>query len=340
MSEILGWFQQLHPWSVVIAAADILIVAYIIYRILLLLRGTGAAYMLIGLLAVAGVFLVARKLSLHTVSWLLDHVITYIILIVIIVFQADIRRGLMRMGRRLFLFWHPSIAAGDVEEVVEVCEQMARSRTGALIVFEREADLSQFIEQGMELEARVTPALLHNIFAPWPDNPLHDGGVVIKNNWIRQAAAVLPLSMNPRLDPVLGTRHRAAVGVTEETDAISVVVSEQRGQISLCAAGRIEMNLTPDELRVELLTRLSVPRSSRWVLLGRIVRRLEASLIRGGPAATPDGTRRPLRTEEILIESLEVDLRGGVREPTEKTSSTRREQPAGGADHAGRGGAP
>lgn len=309
MNELVAWLEQLHPWSAVVAVADILIVAFIIYRVLLLLRGTGAAYMLIGLLAVAGIFLGARALSLRTVSWLLDHVITYMILIVIIVFQADIRRGLMRVGRKLFLFSHPSIQAEDIEDVVQVCEQMALSRTGALIVFEREADLSQFIEQGVELEARVTPALLHNIFAPWPDNPLHDGAVVIKNNWIRQAAAVLPLSMNKSLDPRLGTRHRAAVGIGEETDAVSVVVSEQRGAIGLCSGGAIRMGLSPDDLRRELSTRLAVPRSSRWNWLARLARRLEGSLVKGGAAATPQGTRRAVRTEELLVDAIRDELR-------------------------------
>lgn len=305
MSSVLSWIEQLNLWFVLVQVADVAIVAFIIYRILLLLRGTGAAYMLIGLLVVAGLFLAARKLQLSTVSWLLDHVITYMILIVIIVFQADIRRGLMRVGRRLFLFSQPSIEVEDIEDVVGVCEQMALSRTGALFVFEREADLSQFIEQGVPLEARVTPAILHNIFAPWPDNPLHDGAVVIKSNWIRQAAAVLPLSMNQDLDPRLGTRHRAGVGVTEETDAVSVVVSEQRGAISLCAGGRIKLNLSPDELRAELSSLLAAPRSSRWSWLGRLVHRLEGSLIRGAPTT---GRRRPPRTEELLVESIRAEL--------------------------------
>lgn len=318
MSHLLAWVEHLTVWSVVASVADILIVAFIIYRILLLLRGTGAAYMLIGLLAVAGIFLVARKLSLTTVSWLIDHVITYIILIVIIVFQADIRRGLMRVGRRLFLFSQQSVEVEDVEEVVEVCSQLALSRTGALIVFEREADLSQIIEQGVTIEARVTPALLHNIFAPWPDNALHDGAVVIKSNWIRQAAAVLPLSMNQTLDPRFGTRHRAAVGITEETDAISIVVSEQRGAISLCAGGRIRMNLPPDELRRELLERLAGPRSLRWQWFGRLVRRLETSLVRGGAAATPTGVRRAIRTKELLVEVIRDELQVPDEKPRDK----------------------
>ena len=306
MSALLAWVEQLSVWHLVATAADIFIVAFIIYRVLLLLRGTGAAYMLTGLLAVAGVFVVARQLSLTTVSWLIDHVITYIILIVIIVFQADIRRGLMRMGRQLFLFSHQSVEEEDVEEVVQVCSQMALSRTGALFVFEREADLSQFIEQGVTLEARVTPALLFNIFAPWPDNALHDGAVVIKSNWIRQAAAVLPLLMNRNLDARLGTRHRAAVGITEETDAVSVVVSEQRGAISLCAQGQIQMGISPKELRQELLQRLAAPRGSRWEWFGRLIRRMEGALVRG--VATPGGTRRAERTEELLVDALRDEL--------------------------------
>ncbi len=281
MSAAMGWVAQFDPWQLLIAAADIAIVAFIIYRVLLLLRGTGAAYMLIGLLVVAGVYLAAHEARLSTLSWLLDHVISYMILIVIIVFQADIRRGLMRVGRHMFLFSEASSEdAGDLDEIVRACEVMAAKRTGALIVFEREADLSVIIERGVTMEAKVGKELLHNIFAPWPDNPLHDGAVVIKSSWIRQVGAVLPLSMRPDLDESLGTRHRAAVGITEETDAVAVVISEQRGQIGLCDRGRLHANLTPHQLGRQLHVLLGADAPTRWRWFGRLARRLEATLIR------------------------------------------------------------
>jgi diadenylate cyclase len=284
MSALAGWLHLLDPWMILVAIIDIGIVAFLIYRILLLLRGTGAVYMLLGLTAVAGIFFLAHKLSLTTLSWLLDHVISYMILIVIIVFQADIRRGLMRVGRRMLSFSEEATEeVTAIQEVVLACEELARRRIGALFVFEREAALSSFIERGVVLQAKVCRELLHNIFAPWPDNPLHDGAVVIKESWIRRVRAVLPLSMRADLgdiDRSLGTRHRAAVGITEETDAVAVVVSEQRGSISLSVRGRLHSNLTAAQLEHQLMALLALPARSRWRWLARLVRRLESSLMR------------------------------------------------------------
>lgn len=286
MIAVIDWIQQLDLWHLLVVAADIAIVAFVIYRVLLLLRGTGAAYMLIGLLGVAGVYLGAHAAELSTLSWLLDHVISYMILIVIIVFQADIRRGLMRVGRRIFHFSDaPSEEVSAIDELVRACEVMAARRTGALIVFEREANLEAIIERGVPLEARASKELLHNIFAPWPDNPLHDGAVVIKNSWVRQVGAVLPLSMKPDLDDALGTRHRAAVGITEETDAVAVVVSEQRGAISICEGGRLHANLSAHQLEQQLRALLGDGVRGRWHWLGRLVRRVEATIIRDGGEA-------------------------------------------------------
>ena len=142
------------------------------------------------------------------------------------------------------------------------------------------------------MEARASSALLYNIFAPWPDNPLHDGAVVIRNSWIRQAAAVLPLAMG-RLASNLGTRHRAAVGITEETDALAIVVSEQRGTIGLAVAGRLRLGLNSEQLRVELLARLTSPRSGRWLWLRGLARRFEGK----------DARKRP-PTEEVIAHAM------------------------------------
>jgi len=294
VAAVLDHLRQLDLLGILIAVADVAIVAYFIYRVLLLIRGTRAAYMLTGLLLVAGIFFVANQLALTTLSWLLDHLINYVIIIVIIVFQADIRRGLSRMGRRMF---SPSRASEDVaviEEVVQACEAMAKSKTGALVVFERDADLSEDIDPGTAIDARVSRALLVSLFTPDAENPLHDGAVLIKGKWIQQAGAILPLSRNPGLDKDLGTRHRAAIGITEETDAVAVVVSEQRGSISLATAGLLHMGLGGPALRRELIALVASDERRRWRWLERVMRRWERAIGAAGRGNGED-EQRPVR---------------------------------------------
>ena len=260
--------------ELLVGVVDVTLVAYIIYRVLLLIRRTRAGYALVGLLVVAGVFLGAEKLNLATLRWLLDNIINYIILIVIIVFQADIRRGLMRVGRHMF---GPSRVSDDVtliEEICQACGEMAAKHTGALIVLERDVELSEMVEPGTRLDARLSKALLLNIFTAWPDNLLHDGAVLVQDGLIEQAGAVLPLSHNPGIDKALGTRHRAAVGITEETDALAVLVSEQRGSINLAVGGMLHTGLNPASLRRELLARLTVAGRPAWY--ARVFWRIEA----------------------------------------------------------------
>jgi diadenylate cyclase len=323
MSALLAQLRQLDVVGLLVSLLDILIVAFFIYRVLLLIRGTRAAYMLTGLLAVAGIFFAANQLTLTTLSWLLDHLINYFIIIIIIVFQADIRRGLSRMGRKMFA---PSRSTEDlavIEEVVQACEQLAKNHVGALIVFEREADLEEFVDPGTSLDARVSRALLYNIFVPAPDNPLHDGAVVIKDKSVQQAGVILPLSRNPSLDKDLGTRHRAGVGITEETDAVAVVVSEQRGSISLCTGGLLHMGLGGPSLRRELLALMATGERSRWGWLDRAMRRWEEAIAgtksmahrtrksgEGRSGATKSGERRPPTTR------ISTDAVPPVREPT------------------------
>lgn len=293
MDKLLTSLMTFDGWGLLFSVLDVMLVAYIIYRVLLLIRHTRAIYTLLGLLVVGATFLAANRLSLTTLSWLLDNIINYIILIVIIVFQSDIRRGLMRVGRRMFGPTRGSDDLSLIEDVVHVCERMADKRIGALIVFERTVDLSETIEPGTRLEAKVSQALLYNIFTPWPDNLLHDGAVLIKDDLIQQAGAVLPLSSSPGIDKALGTRHRAGVGITEETDALAIVVSEQRGSISLCMAGVLHKELTPAALRRELLAQLSVQQRSRWSWLEPIVRRLERrqAPVAAAPAPIPPSPR-------------------------------------------------
>lgn len=241
------------PRDAITSVVDILLVYYTIYRVLLLIKGTRAAQMVIGLVLIGGGFFAATQLELTTVSWLLDNFINYFIIIIIVVFQHDIRRGLVRIGQNLFSFGRTYEETHVFEEVIHAAEQLAKSRIGAIIVFEREGDTSEFVDTGRILDARVSKELLVSLFVPARDNTLHDGAAILKNLRVQQAGAVLPLSPNPRLDPELGTRHRAAIGITEETDAVAVVVSEERGEISLCFHGNIARDLDSATLRKALL---------------------------------------------------------------------------------------
>jgi diadenylate cyclase len=247
-------FTHLSWREALTAAADIIIVYYVVYRALLLIKGTRAAQMLIGLVLVGAGFFAAKLLELTTLTWLLDNLINYSIIFFIVIFQHDIRRGLMRVGANLFPTARHYEQTEVFEEIIKAAEQLALARVGALIVFERDADLVDILnEPGVEMDAKVTEELLVSLFLPDKENKLHDGAVIIKNLRIAQAGAVLPLTGNAKLDKALGTRHRAAIGITEETDAVVVVVSEERGAISLCFGGNIARDLDGATLRKALL---------------------------------------------------------------------------------------
>ena len=253
MESLRRLFDGITARDALVALVDILIVYYGLYRVLLLIRGTRAAQMVIGLVLIGAGFFAAKQFELATVSWVLDHFISYFVIILIVVFQHDIRRGLVRIGQNLFSFGRTYEETHVFEEVIRAAEHLAKHRIGGLIVFEREADLTEFLETGHVLDARVTSELLVSVFIPSRDNALHDGAVVIKSLRIQQAGTLLPLSQNPRLEKELGTRHRAAIGITEETDAVSVVVSEERGEVSLCFGGNIARDLDAATLRKALL---------------------------------------------------------------------------------------
>ena len=254
LSNALEWVHALTPREAVVTSLDVLVVQYIVYRVLRLLRGTRAAQMLLGLTTVGAAIFAAKLLELTTLSWLLDHALSFTIVFLIVVFQHDLRRALMRLGQALWLTSRTYERTEVFEEVIRAAERLALLRTGALIVIERDADLVDHLtEQGIEIRAKVSEELLVAIFLPNAENKLHDGAVIIKELRISQAAAVLPLSANARLDKALGTRHRAAIGVTEETDAVSVVVSEERGTISLCFGGNVARDLDAATLRKALL---------------------------------------------------------------------------------------
>jgi uncharacterized protein (TIGR00159 family) len=250
----LLWLQSITFRDAALTFVDIAIVYYLVYRLLRLLRGTRAAQMLLALTLVGAGIFIAKQFELTTLSWLLDHALSFSIVFFIVIFQHDIRRALMRVGQGLWWNTRSYERTEVFEEVIRAAERLAQLRVGALIVLERNADLVDHLtEQGIEVGAKVTEELLVSIFLSDPENKLHDGAVVIKELRIAQAGAVLPLSANARLDKALGTRHRAGIGVTEETDAVSVVVSEERGSIALCFGGNVARDLDGATLRKALL---------------------------------------------------------------------------------------
>jgi diadenylate cyclase len=246
----------------VISVIDVLLVAVIIYEFLALIKGTRASLMLVGVAALALAFYVARIGELTTLNWLMDTLLPYAVFALIVVFQAEIRQALARLGRRITLSRGQASEADAYDDIVLAANLFSQNQTGALIVIEREVGLRTYIESGVPLDARLSYDLLATIFRP--SAPLHDGAVIIQKDRIAAAACFLPLSMNPVLSTQLGTRHRAGIGITEETDAIAVVVSEETGAISLAVAGKIERDLTVEELRARLsgLLRRYVPPST------------------------------------------------------------------------------
>jgi|UniRef100_A0A7V6A5J6 diadenylate cyclase len=230
-------------------ALDIILVAIIIYQIFLILRGTQAIWVLTGLFFLFLSYVVARYLELFTLEWLLDSVMKSFFLIIIILFQADIRRVLSRIGRRA-LAPQGASEPQTMEEICEAAETLSNYRIGGLIVLERQVGLSEYLEGSVRLDSLVTWELLVSIF--WPHNPTHDGAVIIQGDRIVASGCLLPLTRSTTLDPALGTRHRAAVGLTENTDALALVVSETNGQISLAQGGKIKQNLSRLQLRQEL----------------------------------------------------------------------------------------
>src|SRR5512146_1823532 len=233
------------------ATVDILVVAFLIYQFLSLIRGTRAAPMLLGVSILVIAFYAAHLLGLRTVDWLVTNVLPYAIFALIVVFQSEIRHALARLGRKLtFSRMQSANGLESYDDIVLAANLFSQNQTGALMVLEREIGLRTYIESGVPIDAQLSYDLLATIFRP--SAPLHDGAVIIRRDRIAAAACFLPLSMNPVLSTQLGTRHRAAIGITEETDAIAVVVSEETGAISLAVAGHVERDITPEHLRTRL----------------------------------------------------------------------------------------
>lgn len=233
---------------------DLFIVAYIVYRALLVLRGTRAMQMGIGLGIVGLIYIGAKYAKLVTLVNLLSWLLSSIILIVVVIFQNDIRRALIRMGGKAWFSGGREQQSRVIDEVVAAATELARHRMGAIIAFEQDANVLEFAKsEGIPLDSVVTRELLVSLFIPESVNKLHDGAVLIRDLKIARAGVFFPMPETKILDASLGSRHRASLGITEETDAVVVVVSEERGTISFCFSGNIVSNLDGQSLRHALL---------------------------------------------------------------------------------------
>src|SRR5579864_8193354 len=244
MARLLQFLPAMPNLSVN-AIIDMLIVAFLVYQALMVVRGTRAGHILLGILMMVSLYAIAVWTGLEALRSVLSFIVPYLGLAIIVLFQSEIRRTLASLGRKGWL------SAGfrsteSMHEIVLAVEQLADQKTGALIVLECDIGLRTFVESGVPLEARISRDLLLSIFQP--GLPLHDGAVIVQKDRIAAAACFLPLTTNPLLSRHLGTRHRAAIGITEETDCLAVVVSEETGRISAAAFGEIVTGITTDDL--------------------------------------------------------------------------------------------
>ena len=263
MNEYLSTLLRYRPAAGWWDLLDIAIVSILIYEFLKLIRGTRAVQMAVGSLLIVGLFYVSRLAPLQTLNWMIRNALVYVAFAAIVIFQSDIRRALAHFGRApFFRYFNRQEAANEtIEEVVVAATTLAAQKIGAIVAIEREIGLRNYIESGIPLDATLTYDLLVTIFQH--SSPLHDGAVILQESRVTAAACFLPLTVNPRVSRELGTRHRAAIGLTEECDAVAIVVSEETGSISLALDGRIERRLTPDQLRERLRSLVLLRRRRR-----------------------------------------------------------------------------
>jgi len=251
----------MEQFRILLELLDMALVSFLFYRVFLLVRGTRAAQMFFGLAVLMVTSIAAELLGLNALNWIISNLKTVWVIAFVIIFQPELRRALAAMGQnRLFRNFVRSDESGPIGEIVLAANRMAEQGLGALIVMEREAELRSVEETGTRIESYVTSELLETIFTP--PTPLHDGAVLIRGNQLVAAGCILPLTANPRLAANLGTRHRAALGVTEETDTVVVVVSEETRSVSIAMDGQLKMNVDPAALRSEL-ARLFVVQKSK-----------------------------------------------------------------------------
>jgi diadenylate cyclase len=242
-----------HRW--ILDLLDISLMSLILYRLLLIIKGTKAAQMLIGLGILLLASMASRYLELYTIDWLVQSFWAQIVIAIIVLFQPEIRRALAHMGETQFLTFTKAEELKSLEEIVKASISLANRKIGALMVIERETSLKDFVEVGTPLDAKVSKELLMSVFHP--TSPIHDGAVIIKGNRIAAAGCFLPITLSSELSKALGTRHRAGIGLTEETDAVAIIVSEETGFISMALDGRLETRLDMGTLR-DMMTNLFV----------------------------------------------------------------------------------
>jgi len=274
MRELLAQFGW---WAVI----DIAILTFIIYNILILIRGTRAAQMFTGMTIILGVvFIISQLYPLITLKWMMDKFYSSFLIILVILFQDDIRTMLSRMGRKSLLPGSDNFSSKQIlDEITRAAASLASKRVGALIVIERNIILSRYVDVGILIDARVSKEILESVFHP--TSPVHDGAVIIQQGRIASAGCFLPLTRDEDIDPNMGTRHRAAIGISQETDALVVLVSEEGGSISLVVDGQVSRGLAPKELRKALRNLLSQdvhedddtspePKIGNWSMINRM----------------------------------------------------------------------
>ncbi len=256
---------------------DIAIVTFVFYRLLLLIKGTRAFHMLMGLVVLFVTFVISRWAGLYTLDWLIQSFGSYIVLALIILFQPEIRKALAQMGQNPLTQRLIQMEKSKyIEEIIRASVSMASKKIGAIIVIERNTELKDLVEMGIQLDARITRELLTSIFLPY--SPIHDGAVIIKGDRIAAAGCFLPLTLSADVSKALGTRHRAAIGVTEETDAVVIVVSEETGDISVSIDGNIMRKLDTSALRRVLMNIFQQQKGkdkNRWFGSERVNRIIE-----------------------------------------------------------------
>ncbi|WP_396128839.1 diadenylate cyclase CdaA [Exiguobacterium mexicanum] len=255
LSENVHWYDYLND------VLDIVVVTYVIYKLMMIVRGTKAVQLIKGISIILVSWFLSGFFGLKTLQFLLNQVITYGLLGIIIIFQPELRRGLEHLGRTSNLFGRTSTSDEDkqrqmIEAIVSSAQYMSKRRIGALIAIERDTGLNEYVETGIRMDSYITSQLIINLFIP--NTPLHDGAMIIQNGRIAAAACYLPLSESPHIDKALGTRHRAAIGVSEVTDSVTLTVSEETGAVSLAIAGRLYRELDEEALRNKLIQELVI----------------------------------------------------------------------------------
>ncbi len=255
--DFFGYVGFRDPLSVIRAIVDIGLVTYIVYKIIVLVRDTRAWQLIKGLIFIIIVAELSSLLGLKTISYILSGTLSVFLFALVVLFQPELRRGLEQIGRsrfrKLFNIEDENIrirVTTVIEELIQACTELSKSYIGALIVIEGDTRIGEVINTGTQIDSNISSELLINIFMP--NTPLHDGAVIIRDNKIKAAACFLPLTDNPNLSRELGTRHRAALGITEVSDSIAIVVSEESGKISFALNGGLTKNLTADTLRKAL----------------------------------------------------------------------------------------